>query len=162
MSWYRGVKEGKDGRDRSDFLDPDHAKTFLRFASEWIGSHVEKGLSKLLGRAFEKEKVATQWKNLKLLTGGGGAEIPVYAESARRSFSTLATNLAVERLQKPKDFEMLELPHSHFHRFAVAYGLSFNTVNLPNISLPNEVSPLSFEDVHAFRGRPECPTPDVG
>src|SRR5205823_14339064 len=93
MPWYRGVKEGKDGRDRSDFFDSDQAKTFLRFASDWIGSHVEKGLGKLLVRAFEKEKVAAKWKDLTLLTGGGGAEIPVYSESARQALSRLATNL---------------------------------------------------------------------
>ncbi|MEW5979984.1 MAG: hypothetical protein AB1898_29660 [Acidobacteriota bacterium] len=162
MPWFKKVKEEGNGDPDASFPKSEEAKMFLDFASQWIGSRVQKGLSKLLGKAYEKEKVPARWHDLTLLTGGGGAGIPVYLESSRQALSRLATNLTVEKLQKPRDFDMSELPSTLFHRFAVAYGLSFNTVNLPQINLPHEVSPLSLEEVHPFRGIPACPTPDVG
>jgi hypothetical protein len=100
-----------------------------------------------------------EWRRLVLVLGGGGATIPIYKEASKRALDQLAPQVRTEQLPVPKDMDMQGLPPSVFHRFAVAYGLSFNEVNLPAFNLPHQVTP---DRPRSVRGRPDNPTPDIG
>jgi len=86
-------------------------------------------------------------------------EVGCYKEASKRAVEQLAPQVRVEQLPVPKDMNMQGLPPSVFHRFAVAYGLSFNEVNLPVFNLPHQVTP---DRPRSVRGKPNNPTPDVG
>ena len=86
-------------------------------------------------------------------------EVGCYKEASKRAVEQLAPQVRVEQLPVPKDMNMQGLPPSVFHRFAVAYGLSFNEVNLPVFNLPHQVTP---DRPRSVRGKPDNPTPDVG
>lgn len=161
MNWFRSIKEGGSSLDEPSFFQPEEATHFLETASVWIGSRVEKELRRLLKSAFGKEQDSTRWRDLHLLFGGGGAELQVYSNASKSAFGGVATNLALEKLPVPQDFQMNGMPPHVFHRFAVAYGLSFNVVNLPDIGLPDQLSELSYEDLHPAKATPEMPSKDV-
>ena len=122
------------------------------------GGRVELELRHLLKDAFEKEQNTEPWRNLQLILAGGGANMPAYQVASKAAFGGLAENLGVEGLPVPQDFNLRGLPSAAFHRFAVAYGLAFDSVNLADISLPTEVSSLTYERASIAV---EAPTKDV-
>jgi hypothetical protein len=159
VGWFKNVKENSATSDGDRFLDPDEAKAFLKRAGIWLSEEVETGVRRVSAAGFKKEMNHDEWRRLVLVLGGGGATIPIYKEASKRAVELLTPQVQVEQLPVPKDMNMQGLPISAFHRFAVAYGLSFNEVNLPAFNLPQEVSP---DRPRAIVGKPENPTPDVG
>jgi hypothetical protein len=140
-------------------LEAEEAKGLLDRAGAWLSDEVESGIRHLSASAFKKEMNHSEWKKLILVLGGGGATHPMYDKASRQAVCQLAPNVHIQQLPIPKDMNMQELPSSVFHRFAVAYGLSFNKVNLPDFNLPGQVEP---DRPRQLGGMPECATPDVG
>ena len=159
IGWFRNLKENGSTPDGDGFLEPDEAKAFLKRAGTWLSEEVETGVRQVSAAGFKKEMNHDEWKRLVLVLGGGGATIPIYKEASKRAVEQLAPQVRVEQLPVPKDMNMQGLPPSVFHRFAVAYGLSFNEVNLPAFNLPHQVTP---DRPRSVRGKPDNPTPDVG
>jgi hypothetical protein len=84
---------------------------------------------------------------LRLILGGGGSKLKTYRRAASKAFSIKHPKNQIEPLitllQKPDDFQMAPLPDSEFHRFAVAYGLSFPIGDLPEPILAQDVLPVA-------------------
>ncbi len=159
--WFKSIKEKRTVIGSAEFLLPEEAGIYLKNACSWIENRVEAELRLMLKEAYQKDHGSKDWKNLHLLIGGGGATIPVYSAASIKAFGEIAENLSAEELPVPADFNLNGLPKQAFHRFAVAYGLSFNQVNLPDVALPDEISEHSREQgarVHRFN---EAPTKDV-
>ena len=159
VGWFRHLKESHSSEGGNGFLEPNEAKGFLKRAETWLSEEVEAGIRRISASAFKKEMNHNEWKKLILVLGGGGAAIPVYNDASKRGVDLLAPNIHVEQLPVPKDMNMQGLLPSTFHRFAVAYGLSFNIVNLPDFNLPHQVT---ADRPRPIGGRPESITPDVG
>jgi cell division ATPase FtsA len=111
-------------------------------------------LIEIFREAFDKERgnKKEDWQNLKLVLGGGGAKLKAYQEAATRAFTFKDSKKPkppeVTTLPKPNDFQMSGLPPEEFHRFAVAYGLSHERVNLPDIIFAKDVQPLRKPTKH--------------
>ena len=54
-------------------------------------------------------------------------------------------------IPQPQDLDMAGVPAVHFHRFAIAYGLSVPPEELPDVELPSEQDPA--------KPRPTAPPP---
>jgi hypothetical protein len=154
--WLKKVKE--------DSLDPVIASTscadllrpFVRESLEEIKTQVEKELIGLFKEAYVKYCGECNWQNIQLVLGGGGANLPEYKSAATIAFRLKnlppnETNVTLINLDVPTDFATEGLARNVFHRFAVAYGLSFPYVDLPELALASEVKALSPE--HGTRRR---------
>jgi hypothetical protein len=117
----------------------------LKSASEQIKAETIQILKKVFKAAYLKEPNINRWHDLKLILGGGGSKLKCYREGAHRAFTLedkknpKPPETAV--LPKPNDFQMFGLPEVEFHRFAVAYGLSHEIVNLPEMIFAKDVAP---------------------
>jgi hypothetical protein len=160
-TWFKSIKEQRARVGSAMFLLPEEAGVYLKNAYGWLEKRVETELRQLLRKSFAKEQDVRHWKGMHLFLGGGGANVPIYADSSMKAFRGLATDMTIDELPMPEDFDMNGLPKKAFHRFAVAYGLSFNVVNLAEIALPGEISDLTSENVRPIRQAHEAPTKDV-
>jgi hypothetical protein len=161
LPWFRGLKEGDLLVKGDRLFGLQEAYAFLRNASRWIGERTEAGLRKLLKQAFKKEESSDAWRGLSLVLGGGGANLATYADASKAAFGQLASKLTVERLPVPDDIQLDGLHPELFHRFAVAYGLSFQGVDLGEIDLPHQVEEVPHDAMRPSRVIPEAPTKDV-
>jgi hypothetical protein len=144
QAWFKRMKE--DGGHAGGLsltseliLDPPFDESVTQ-----LGSEVRDQLVRLFKAAHEKERGEDHWSDLQLIIGGGGASLPLYVNAAREAFrhkGNRANNLTNVALDAPSDFEMGRLSRKTFHRFAVAYGLSFHRVNLPDVVLAKDVNP---------------------
>lgn len=130
---------------------------FLIFASEEIKVETIKILEKVFREAYEKERNIDKWKDLKLILGGGGSKLKCYNEAANQAFSLKNSKKPIlpetTILPKPDDFQMFGLPESEFHRFAVAYGLSYEIVNLPEMIFAKDVAPTRQPSAQIAKNR---------
>ena len=77
--------------------------------------------------------------------GGGGSAIQSYGETARGAFSPKgldARPIEISQLKVPRDFQMGTISVEHFHRFAVAYGLSRELIELPELISASKIDPM--------------------
>lgn len=160
-AWFKTMKE--DGANAAGLsLTPESILSPPFDASlKELEMEVKDELIQLFKAAHEKEIGEFNWKNLQLIVGGGGASLATYANAARDAFTQKGNhrgdNLIQVSLEAPPDFEMGRLSRNTFHRFAVAYGLSFSYVNLPDVVLAKEVDPCGSGRV---RGPITDPTND--
>jgi hypothetical protein len=122
-------------------------KRALRFIAGKINRKTEEKLTQVFREGYNKEPLVDRWRDLKLVLGGGGASLITYRKAAKKAFSIKEAKEHQEppqtvELNVPNDFKMTYLSTTHFHRFAVAYGLSWGKVNLPEIVTPKEVKPI--------------------
>jgi hypothetical protein len=144
-AWFKRMKEdGGHARGLSLtpelILDPPFDESLGK-----IRAVVKDELIQLFHAAHDKEPGEDKWRDLQMIIGGGGAALPLYVNAAREAFTQKGVgrggNLTSVSLDAPSDFEMGRLSHNTFHRFAVAYGLSFHRVNLPDVVLAKDVHP---------------------
>lgn len=120
---------------------------------------IDREFESVIRRSYAKEPRSKAWESVDVFLGGGGSAIEVYEESAEDALGEFAGDLRTTRLPVPADLELDQLPQSEFHRLAVAYGLSHEHVNLPEIALPREVRPVEYQPRR--RERREAITKDV-
>jgi hypothetical protein len=119
-------------------------KALQQELTECIRSSVAAAREKLLRpgqRSF-------QWKQIRILTGGGGATDPLYTGASQRAFQPWNLEPELLPLPLPADLEWPPDTESSvfFRRFAVAYGLSFDKTRLDGHRYPDEIgSPPSSE-----------------
>ena len=79
----------------------------------------------------------------RLFLVGGGAFIELYSDVAEE-FTRKDWKFGVHRLRlpRPDDLEAPEINDSHWHRLAVAYGLSFDPDNIRRIRPPEDIKPV--------------------
>lgn len=142
------MKENKGrGLNGNTSTEVENLRRALQKASQDIQQKVEEELIQVFEDPYSKQQMVGFWHDLKLILGGGGASSPAYLKAAEWAF-TLKNNPIKEpelaELPRPGDFQMGELHTKHFHRFAVAYGLSHRIVDLPEVASASQVAPLAF------------------
>ncbi len=101
--------------------------------------------------------MALEWPG-RLFLVGGGAFIELYNDVAEE-FTRKDWKFGVHRLHlpRPDDLEAPEINDSHWHRLAVAYGLSFDPDNIHRIRPPEDIKPVG----PGFLKPPDIPPPFV-
>lgn len=93
-----------------------------------------------------KEKAPEYFKQssgLRVFLGGGGKEAEYYRDTIESTHSALNHQHAgisaynLRELPFPDNFDMSGIDRRHFHRFAIAYGLSIPKDEGPSLSLPS-------------------------
>lgn len=143
----RAVKEGRKG----------DAQFFQ--AIQWATSAIETELLEQAAQVLQGGRIklvqdsngqnrrvgVEQWKTLKLLVGGGGAQTSLYPNAVNTWFQQCCHFRPEPKpIPLPKDLKWpANLPParhvSDFSRFTVAYGLSFDVANLEAHRFPKEV-----------------------
>ncbi len=118
----------------------------LTSASEEITEETIKTLKDVFRKAYRKEPNIEKWKGLKLILGGGGSKLKCYKDAGNQAFSLKESKNSIPPqiiiLPKPDDFQMSGLPEAEFHRFAVAYGLTYDISHLPKMIFAKDVLPI--------------------
>jgi hypothetical protein len=146
--WFRRIKEGDAGVNLPSESVEKTLGPFLAEALRELGAKVNSDLILLFKEAYEKEKKSDRWEDIQLVVGGGGSALPAYETAALQAFSLkgrgrpVGSNITRVELSVPKDFHMGGLSPRVFDRFAVAYGVSFLKVDLPELVLAGDVGPL--------------------
>lgn len=138
------IKETFESMPKSEREQYSKEIKSLISASEEIEVETVKMLEKVFKEAYRKEPNINRWQDLKLILGGGGSKSKCYKDASTQAFSLKhskpPTPPETVTLPKPDDFQMSALPESEFHRFAVAYGLSYEIVNLPEMIFAQDVA----------------------
>lgn len=149
------IKEGVSSGD-SSLLNA------MRVAENTIENDLFLAAAPVLDNARRKI-LKSQWQKLRILLGGGGAEIALYRRALDRwfnRFSFFEPELAAiplpPDLQWPSGGNEDNRPRI-FRRFSVAYGLSFDRANLEEHRFPSEVPPLPV-DTEPPPPRPQAPS----
>ncbi len=143
----REMKENGGNRpDTYRLIEAKDLRQALNEASQLIQERVYRELVRLFKEAFSKQAQIGFWHDLKLILGGGGASSSAYRNAAIEAFTLKNSppkKPELVELPKPSDFQMNELSQRHFHRFAVAYGLSYRKVDLPQVVQASQVAPVA-------------------
>lgn len=146
-SKLKEIKENYQGLSKLDREKYAAEIEALKSASEEITEEAIKTLKEVFRQAYEKEKNIERWKGLKLVLGGGGSKLRCYKEAGNQAFSLRESKNSlppqITILPKPGDFQMSGLSETEFHRFAVAYGLTYDISQLPRVILAKDVLPVS-------------------
>jgi hypothetical protein len=110
-----------------------------------------------MAKAFHRRRRSTHAGLVPLFVGGGGSLSPFYRKVVGSTYDIhRLENANVRRygladIPQPQDLDMAGIPAEHFHRFAIAYGLSVPPEELPDVELPSEQDPAT--------PRPTAPPP---
>jgi hypothetical protein len=118
-----------------------------------VGASLQKELTDDIKRsvAMARKKLvrpghkSLQWKGLRILTGGGGANDALYTGAAQNAFAPWNIVPELLPLPLPSDLDWptgTTNPTSLFRRFGVAYGLSFDRTTLEDQRYPDETGPF--------------------
>lgn len=145
LDWLRQIKENVFHSNNEDPMI--HVTGEIKLAEEEVIKELGNALISVYREAFNKEPNVETWAKLKLVMGGGGSAIKAYGETARKAFSPkLSDSKLIEfsDLKVPKDFHLNTISTKFFHRFAVAYGLSHNLINLPELLSASKIGPKNI------------------
>lgn len=145
LDWLRQIKENVFHSKNEDPMI--HVTGEIKSAEEEVIKELGNALISVYREAFNKEPNVETWAKLKLVMGGGGSAIKAYGETARKAFSPkLSDSKLIEfsDLKVPRDFHLNTIPTKFFHRFAVAYGLSHNLINLPELLSASKIQPKNI------------------
>lgn len=83
------------------------------------------------------------WHPGRMFLVGGGASVDLYREVAKK-FENKNWQFHVRQvpLPRPDDLEAPEIDNAHWHRLAVAYGLSFEPFDIGGITPPDDNEPV--------------------
>jgi len=139
------------------------------WAEQSVEAHLLEQETSILESARSKfrhgNRVTDQWKTLKLLIGGGGADAPLYQRAVNQWFKQVSHFEPTRKpIPLPPDLKWpADLPPASyanaFRRFAVAYGLSFDRANLADHRFPKDVRPLPRRS-DPSSSPPQAPTKD--
>ncbi len=143
LNWLRQIKENVFRQNADEAMI--HITEEISLAESAVITELYEKLITLYAEAFPKENIK-MWSKLKLVMGGGGSAIKSYGETARKALSPKiegASLIEFSSLKIPADFQMGTIPASQFHRFAVAYGLSRERIELPELVPANDVKSMN-------------------
>lgn len=163
---FRDCKEGA-GKAAPITVDPvSEVKRVCADLQEELSAAVARcaGLARgKLVRENQRHALPRQWRDLKVLIGGGGSALAMYPAAVRKSFSTWFTQPPpTSPLPLPADFDWpanVRDRDALFRRITVAYGLSFDFPTLAQCRLPAEVEPLP-ESEEQEKVRDHAPSKD--
>ena len=156
----RRVKEGHGNHDESISQE-------MRVTEREIENEMFQEAAPILGvgRKYIHRPQCPQWRSLKMLIGGGGAETPLYRNAVNQWFERFSHfTPEVSPIPLPAQLQWpANIPESQrdrlFRRFSVAYGLSFDIANLDDHRFPKDMPPLPIEP-DTPPERPQAPTKD--
>ena len=143
----RLMKEN-DGQNISDYKTiPDHElRKSLVESSARIKVRVHSLLKHLFNEAYLVEKNIDHWLKLKVIFGGGGAKSLLYKEASTDAFTIFYQGKKIKpqilEFNSHEDFSIVDIGEKHFHRFAVAYGLSLSEIEIATYYNESEISPV--------------------
>jgi len=144
LNWLRQIKENVFRLNPNEALL--HITEEIKSAESDVNVELREKLITVYREAFAKQKNVETWSKLKLMMGGGGSSIQSYGDTAREAFSPKLKDsrpIEISRLKVPRDFQMGTIPVELFHRFAVAYGLSRDLIELPELLSSNKIAPMN-------------------
>lgn len=144
LNWLRQIKENIFRLNPNEALL--HITEEIKSAENGVTAELKEKLITVYRDAFAKQRDVETWTQLKLVMGGGGSSIKSYGDTARQAFSPkLKDSKLIEfsELKVPRDFQMGSIPPNSFHRFAVAYGLSRDLIELPEMVSSKNISPMA-------------------
>jgi len=90
-----------------------------------------------------RNPLAPAWeRGLPVFLSGGGGQMPLYREalkSAAKMLMIIWAGFQWMELPKPSDLQAPGLDTHHYHRLAVAYGLSFSSLDIGRITPPGKI-----------------------
>lgn len=144
LNWLRQIKENVFRLNPNEALL--HITEEIKSAESDVTIELREKLLTVYREAFAKQKNVETWSKLKLMMGGGGSSIQSYCDTAREAFTPKLKDsrpIEIFRLKVPRDFQMGTIPMELFHRFAVAYGLSRDLIELPELLSSNKIAPMN-------------------
>jgi hypothetical protein len=157
------IRLGKEGQR----IDPTLFQE-MRTAQQTVEDDLYQSEAPIIDSARRKfrhgNRTSDQWKTLKLLMGGGGANAPLYQSAINRWFKQFQFEPPRKQIPLPSDLkwpaDFSATSHANaFRRFAVAYGLSFDRANLEDHRFPKDIRPVHHHPAPAVN-RPHAPTKD--
>jgi hypothetical protein len=97
-----------------------------------------------LAKAFHRRRHSGTAGMIPLFVGGGGSLSSFYRRVVDSTYDdhrledANVRRYALAAIPQPRDLEMAGVTPEHFHRFAIAYGLSVPPEELPDVTLPSE------------------------
>jgi len=147
LSELRRVKEDYDSLANIERQEYSVQLELTEKVIESLSGDVKDFLQGVFKAAHRKEPDMVNQK-IRLVVGGGGSQLSTYRLAATNAFTIKDRKQPVPPevtvLQKPYDFQMKPLPNSEFHRFAIAYGLSYPFEDLPKPILSKDVLPVAW------------------
>lgn len=105
---------------------------------------IQRQVAKVVMTCKEKAPDYFQQSPLRVFLGGGGKEAEFYRETIESTHFAFNQRYAdvpaynLEDLPFPDNFDMNGIDLRHFHRFAIAYGLSIPEYQAPELKLPSQ------------------------
>lgn len=91
---------------------------------------------------MDGEPFNLQWPGTGFV-GGGGAFVDLYKDAVKRfTAKDFVYRVNWVPLPRPEELEASEIDDAHWHRLAVAYGLSFDPFDIASIKPPEEIEPV--------------------
>lgn len=156
------LRRPKVGADLDRALDPI-AREIRRVVAGVIlaGKGIESrqwsaGLEEL-AKAFHRRRHSGTAGMIPLFVGGGGSLSSFYRRVVDSTYDdhrledANVRRYALASIPQPRDLEMAGVAPEHFHRFAIAYGLSVPPEELPEVTLPSQQE--------REKARPRAPLP---
>lgn len=141
------IKERLNSMTSSEKSTVEPQRQLLRAVARQIGKQTEKFLIEVFRAARDKKFPGIVNERIRVVVGGGGAALKTYRSAAETAFSSKGSiqtrKPEMATLAKPVEFQMSPLPSSDFHRFAVAYGLSYSIEDLPEPILCRDVEMIA-------------------
>jgi hypothetical protein len=97
-----------------------------------------------LAKAFHRRRHSGSSGVVPLFVGGGGSLSSFYRHVVSSTYDmhrledANVRRYALADIPQPEDLDMAGVPPKHFHRFAIAYGLSVPPGELPDVTLPSQ------------------------
>lgn len=106
-----------------------------------------------------KDPKSDRWKTgLPIFLCGGGKSINLYTEALEEINSWLlhytnSKGLIIRKIPKPENLKVENLANEDYHRFAVAYGLSFPSYDIGEIKPPQDIEDVECEKPKDYSDR---------
>lgn len=138
----RKIKEEYNSMNRDEKSAVNSQFRLIKHIADELAPKIQEFLQQVFREARDEKDDQIVNSKIRLVLGGGGSHLNTYRKAAFNAFTIKHRKNPVPPevtiLQKPGDFQM-PLPASEFHRFAVAYGLSFPIDSLPDMVFPKDV-----------------------
>lgn len=137
----KGIKETYNAMSTEERSGVNQQFRVIKYVVGQLKPKIQSFLQDVLRKARDEKDPRLVNEKIRLVVGGGGSRLNTYKDAAVKAFTFKhkgAPKTELTTLEKPNDFQM-PMPAEDFHRFAVAYGLSYPVSDLPEMVFPKDV-----------------------